>query len=146
AQRRTQLAGSVGEIPVARRPRTTRVPPRPAPPPATPHQLHAVERLDCADKHGGAGPRMTGHRVEAPVHAVAPVHVRSARWPEQMQGARREPGGSMARGIVRPEIRLGLHDPPARAPAGGIAFEDRTEERARHDRRRTPEEINREWT
>ena len=86
---------------------------------------------------------MARHRIEAPVHAVAEVHIGNAWRPEKILRPWREPGGSMARGVVRPEIRLGLDDSPTRAALPRIVLEDRAQKRTRHQSRGPAEKRDR---
>src|SRR5262245_8535179 len=80
------------------------------------------------------------HHIEAVVHAVDEVDVDMAGRPEHDACPRRTPPRRVRREIVRPHVRLHLHDPPGPATGWQIVDEPEPKQVRRHLQRGPTEE------
>jgi len=66
-------------------------------------------------------PCLTRDRVEAPMHAVDEIDISMTGGTVEDSRPLSQASGRVTRGIIRPEVRLGLDDPPAnRALPGSV--------------------------
>jgi hypothetical protein len=96
-----------------------------------PHQLYPGDRFQSAYQHCASVTLFPSYRIHAPVNAINEIDVRSAGWSVEGAVAPRHSGGSVARGILRPQIRLCFHDATCGNALGRTTLEHRAEEIAR---------------
>jgi hypothetical protein len=98
--------------------------------PCRPHQVHALERFDGAQENGAAAPGGAYDDIEARVHPVDTVDIRSSGCAEHGGRARRRPKPGVRGTVLRAGVRLHLDDPAAAAALASLAHEKHPDQAA----------------